>query len=944
MKLALRWITVTLLVVLPPVAAVQCRAGELPPPMAPQIPFDAELYGLSYDVFLANSNVAEAFLLAEKAVASKPRDIVWRRKAAQSAEWSGNSAKALEHWFFLAKELKQQDAVEQSLRFARALGDGTRLKFLLEIRGVDGSPELLREYVAVCELSGIPKDAIAALERQRGGADRKYVLEQLARLYEAVGRPKDAISSLLDKMASYGVSARELLKAASLAYGSKDVVAAYTILTLGKQQIPPAEQEYWQTFGDLAWALQDLSTAGKAARLLVDKGVGRDVDYQRLIMLTREKDPGRAYDIAMEAWGRLGKGGYLITLLELGLAQKSYKELIAVIQKSRQSALLESMEESSYYWQLVAQVYRGVGDLPASMRSYQKALALSPNDISLAEGYIWQLLDLGQKEELQKTLEGWKERVQSMPVMFDVYAAAYSYLGDYGKALIYYQARYSKKRNDPSWLAGYADAMEQSGWPEPAFLERLRALHLVRKQMKSGQALSEAERRTLLYSYASLAMRVEPGEAVDRQMQAIMNSPQDTVSRELVIAWAISSGRNDFGRMWYWKEFARMARRPLWVELSQAMDENDRPRIMGLLQKELQRLPYRDAVEGASRIGWIPVAETHAFERFQVNDRDHLLDQQLRTLYGGRPGGFSYHMSLMDQDGVGFVEQHLSHVFAVTPRYSLRIEVGNTNIENLKAGALGEHNSREQNARLGLIMRHERGTAEFAAGVTDGLSRYVTTSLQSDWRVNNRLTMDFALSMGTAGSEGVYMKICGIRDEAKIGVSGAMTPRDMLSLHVSGEYLRDQDRRELGRAVVTESELTHRLLADWPDTNLRAFGGYHHYTKTGMPTGKTLLLVPGEVTDASAYVPATFTQAGVGVNVGQNARTNYTRQWGPFASVDTSWTNTAGVGFHYELGLVGPVFGLDKLELSFSQDSGSFGFGTTALTSRVELLYRYYFE
>lgn len=219
MNSALRWITVFMLAATPLSAAISCRAEEPHAPMAPVAPFDAELYGLSYDVFLANSNVAEAFLLAEKAVVSKPRDMVWRRKAAQSGEWSGNSAKALEHWFFLAKDLHQQDAVEQSFRLARALGDGARLKFLLEMRGFADSPAQLREYVAVCELSGLPEDAIAALEKQRKGADRKYVLEQLARLYEAVGRHTDAIVALLDKAASYGIVPAELLRAASLSYG-----------------------------------------------------------------------------------------------------------------------------------------------------------------------------------------------------------------------------------------------------------------------------------------------------------------------------------------------------------------------------------------------------------------------------------------------------------------------------------------------------------------------------------------------------------------------------------------------------------------------------------------------------------------------------------------------------------------------------------------------------
>ena len=234
MKAALRWLILLLLAVQPLTAAVSCRAEEPPSPMSPVTPFEAELYELSYDVFLANSNPAEAFLLAEKATVSRPRDPAWRRKAAQSGEWSGNSAKALEHWFFLARELNEQDAVDHSFRLARALGDGARLKLLLEMRGVADNMELLREYVAVCELSGLPEDAIAELEKLRGGAERKYVLEQLARLYEAVGRNTDAITAILDKASGYEIEAKELLRAASLAYASGDLLAAYTILTFGK--------------------------------------------------------------------------------------------------------------------------------------------------------------------------------------------------------------------------------------------------------------------------------------------------------------------------------------------------------------------------------------------------------------------------------------------------------------------------------------------------------------------------------------------------------------------------------------------------------------------------------------------------------------------------------------------------------------------------------------
>lgn len=942
MKHALLFMAITTLAVSTLSSVATCRAGEAVTPMGPRVPYDVELYVLGYDVFLANSNPAEAFLVAEKAVAVRPNDFEWRRRAAQSGEWSGHASQALEHWFFIARQTRQQDAVEQAFRLARALGDGSRLKLLLEEHGIENSPTLLREYVSVCEIAGIPEDAIVALERQRGGADRKYVLEQLARLYEAVGRTKDAIAARLDLAASFGVSSTDLLRAASLAYGSGDVLAAYTILSHGRQ-LPATEQAYWETYGDLAWALQDMRTAEKASRLLLESGVAREVDFQRLIMISREKQPDQAYNLALDAWRRFGKGEYLTNLLELGIARKRYVELAALIRDAEKSGSLKSMEDAANFWTLVAQVDRGNGNVSASVRSYQHALALAPTDGTLAAGYVWWLLDLDQRVELRRTLQTWKGREKTMPELTEPFGSAYAYLGENTRALVYFQSVYGQKRTDPSWLAAYADTLEQVGWPEAAFMERLRAMHLARKRMNTETGKGSEDRRTLQIDYARLAIILVPGDATDKVIQGIMRSPQDEISRQLIAAWALSSQRSDLARIWYWREYARMTQRPRWVELSLALENNDRPRIARLLEHDLERLPYRDAIEGAQRVGWTPLAETHAFERFQTNERDHLLDQQIRALYWTHPGWLRYRLSLIDQGGVGFLDQQVSLSTPISKRFSLRLDVGNIDIRAQKSDVLGFYPSSIQSAQAGLVMRHERGTTEIMAGMRDGLSQHATFSLLNDWEIDNRRNLNMAVHMGAPATESVPMQIAGLKDEASMTLLNALTPRDSLMLKVSGRSLRDQERRQLGEGASFESELTHRLLMSWPDTNVRLFGGYNYYAKTGVPSGKTLSLIPpGGAKDASFYVPSSFYQTGVGVSVGQEGRYSYIRDWRPFGAVDMIWNSISDFGYHYELGLLGPVFGLDNLEFAFAQDSGAFG--RSDITTRFDMRYRYHFK
>jgi len=48
------------------------------------------------------------------------------------------------------------------------------------------------------------------------------------------------------------------------------------------------------------------------------------------------------------------------------------------------------------------------------------------------------------------------------------------------------------------------------------------------------------------------------------------------------------------------------------------------------------------------------------------------------------------------------------------------------------------------------------------------------------------------------------------------------------------------------------------------------------------------------------------------------------------------------MGFRYEVGLLGPVFGLDNLEFAFEQDSGAFG--RSEITTRFDMRYRYHFK
>ncbi len=905
----------------------------------PTAPFEPGLYALGYEVFLANKNPGDAFAVAEKAVSVLPGDPVWRRRAARSAEWSGRPDRALVHWSFLASSLSDAEAQREGLRLARLLRDFKALKELLRPQVAAGREDALKEYVAACESIGRPEEAIEALETQRRGANGMYALEQLARLYEKTGRPGDAIAALSELATRYdGIKASLLLSSASLAYGRGDIMAAYKILNLGKATMPSDEHEYWGHLSDLDWALQDTDGAVQASRRLVERGKGREVDYQRLIFAAGDAD--EKYRLALQGWRKLKKDTLFMALLEAGTTLNRHKELLALASEPSAAEYPRTLEESSYFWSLMSGVYKMNGRIADSLRCYREALRRSPDDAALTAGFIWLLIELDLRKDLKEVLRALRGRESSRPELYEPLAAAYAHLSDYPKALRFFQARYELKGKDPDWLAAYADTLEMTGFPEAAFLERLRALRITRTRIKKGLGAGE-EQKDLTRTFARLAMRIEPGDPVDRVVGNISQGALDDPLRELVAAWALSTERSDAARLWFWQKYAAMANRPRWIELSLALEINDTDTIERLLRDDLERLPYRDAIEASLRVGRRELSEQLAFDWAGTNPTDHLLYEQIREIFGSHPSFIRDRTTFSDRGGVGVAENTITLSMPVTRRWTFLAEGTQGVRGNLGSGAIGETPGIDVGVRMGIGYRMEKGESFLLVGGRSALESFPFVSGGLEYRPSSRWRILLGLRYSDYADETVPLRIGGTKDAAELSMEYRLTHRDILSGRVSVFAFHDQDRRRLGGGEAVELDYSYLFAFSYPDVRGRVFGGYSGYRRGGMPTGEILKLIPGgRAPDISFFVPESFGQAGLGFSFGQATRDAYSKEWRLFGAADFVWNSRASAGWRYEAGVHGPLFGLDKLYFSILQDSGSYGLSD--MNTTLEIGYRYY--
>lgn len=907
-----------------------------------QASYEPELFELAYSVFMANSSLPEALAVAEKALQTRPLDNAWRTRAAQAAEWSGRPDLALQHWFQLA-ENGAPEARQAALRLSRALNELPLRKKLLEqsLNRGDQSPDLLKEYLAVAEEQGLPQEAYDLLASGRIRNKGDDLLAKQARLAEMLGCPLDAIAAWDQLALLRPLQPDETLKLATLWHGQGNPDQAWQTMQTGARSAPPAALNFWRSYTDLAWSRQEIGEVTRVSRTLLEQGTAVEIDYQRLIMIYQPNEPQQAYATALLGWQRFRTPLYWYTLAESGLRSGHERELTAFLKglKAEERKFLAGDARSRM---MMAQVHRQSGDISSSLTEARAALRLAPDNGDVVSSYLWLLIDLQQTAELRQLTRDWEWRIIRLPELREPLAAALMLLGNPPRALRLYRILAPERQNDPAWLASYADVLEQAGHPESAWIARRQSQLLLAQRLRKPADSAENARRNLL-TKTQLLMHLAPGDALRAAIQRLSAEKQDDFSRGLIMGWAMAGGQTDLARLWNWRALARAGQRLEWASLGLALEENDRTAIADLIESSLERLPYRDAVEGARRSGQTLLAESIAFEQFQIHDRDHLLDKQIRDLYQEHPTRLRARLTLQEQGGVGFLDEVLSLSYPITKRLTLTAELNNTEIRHQRRGILRQYPSSIRGGLLGLQLRHEKGTVRLTGGVTDALYFYPSLELAADWHPYSRLTLDLLLRRGWQATESVPLRIGGLKDEAVIGLTAALTPRDSLSGRLTYRSLRDQKRRSLADSFSVEGEATHRLLIDWPDTNLRFFSGYHHFDRTEAPAGKTGMMIPDSFIDKKGYyVPESFVQVGGGINFGQQYRTVYSRQWLPFGAIDFSWNSVSNAGFRYELGLAGPLFGLDKLEGAFSQESGRFG--SSDINTRTDIRYLYNFN
>ncbi len=143
--------------------------------------FEDKLFDMAYATHTSEGKHDEALKVADQAIKTRPSELAWRKKAADSAELAGRPNRALVYWLYLA-ELGDSTARQSALRLSRSMNDSHLQRYLLErlLLAGDADPETLKEYLNVSEKLGTASQAYNLLSAGLPSANRELLFKKRA--------------------------------------------------------------------------------------------------------------------------------------------------------------------------------------------------------------------------------------------------------------------------------------------------------------------------------------------------------------------------------------------------------------------------------------------------------------------------------------------------------------------------------------------------------------------------------------------------------------------------------------------------------------------------------------------------------------------------------------------------------------------------------------------
>ena len=924
--------------------------------------YEAELYELTYTVYVENGQVEPAYAVAQAAGQAVPEDMQWRQRWAQVAEWTGRSAEALAQWQVVAEQAPTEEAWAALVRLGRGLNDHQAWVLGLEKLDEQSSLSLeeVKDLAMAYEKIGQPEKAVTKLQEVLGKDPQLKLFDYLGLLYERMGHTQEAVAVFSEIDAKFGSTLAMAKKRANLLYQHGKMNEALAILLEKQNEASSVDTDYWKTLGDLAWNLQDDNVARRAYNNLFNQEELLAHELERYVLLVKETQPDRAVELAQQGWNKFSTVGFFFLGLDI-LIQKGKWGAVNQMLEGLTPIQQQRLEPQQQYWLVRAETLSHLGKVGEALLAYQEALRRDPDSREIRLAVMWLLIDHQRLGELKPLLSKWNGLAEKDSRFWGGFATAYMLLGQPREALPYFERKYREDSQDYLWVLYYADALETSGHGERAWRLRQYAWLTLRKEVKTSKDV--VWDRDVTLAYARLALTRETGDRLASIFSKILQRTQDASAQELIVSWYLSREKYDPARFWLWRFYGRQLSKPAFAKIALALVEDDWVAINRLLVAKSPSLDRLQQVAAAKQLNRNRLVQTLAVEGIEESPDSNLyaqilsdsmlsnvsspLDSPQRLPLTGQL--WSYTPNVMTrflfQDRSPLLSQNLEHLWTIPLGRGMEFSPFMSRRWQQIADKDVFRRVPTADTRFGAHVRWNMGSGlgEFTLYHRKALASLTALRGRAQVKWGRRATTEFLAGRNLEADTSVGMFIGGAKDLLRLTHSYQVSKWDNTFLQFDYPRFYSQDRKFLGQGVAIEGAWSHHFRLAYPDLSIRVSGSLQNYSQQSRVSGKLPSLFPSSpsTVPASQVLPEKFHQIEIGGGVGESVLFTYSQAIRPFLFGGVNVNAETGVGGNISGGVNGSLFGQDRLSLFGRYLRG--GFGQNATVTEWGMHYQFWF-
>jgi polysaccharide biosynthesis protein PelB len=899
----------------------------------------AQDFELAWRVYLANRELAGAEQLARRALARGLDPMVWRPRLAQVALWNQDPATALDQDLLMARNSRDEALWAEIDRLAHALND-SRAGLAVSLHRLDldpGNLKVIDSVVADYEQAGDPERALDFLQARAVGPVRAAVLERRAELALRAGHDDLALATWRGLIAEYGPKPDYTLQVARILYGRTQFAAALAALEPAAARAGSADLDYWRMSAMLGTLLQRDDVVLRAGRRLLAGGARDNESIARLLDAADDR-PMALARLAEAAYRHNGDPRTLARAIDgytRARALSRVGSLLAGLGPDR----LADAGQSPDFLLARAEYRRQTGDPVGALDDLHAAMRLAPMRKDVLLALLWMSIDQGRDAELAALMPRYAAEAENHPALISVYAAAWLHLGDPRRALHYYHLE-SGRRDDPLWLLSYAEALDLAQRPGAAWRLRRQVWRDLLARRVSGPALHQAQTE-LTAALASLAGGFADGDRAlglwrsalhadaapssgDADLQDYVGLPPDTavpegvspVLRDAALAWAQSQQADALERAWLAARYVNWLARPASAELSLALAAQDRATVARIVDTRRGELPVDARIDALSMLGRNADAQSEAFAAAERQGANDSLNASLREQLLGTAQALSGGWRSVRQGGLKFDEFTAAAGLRLDDRQALDFSYDQRNQRSDPQQLPGEPGQDHT-----VALRYSRATPDDSQRLTlaqrQGWRGVTPVLLEGSWHDARALNFNFAIGSNQNAGETSQLLLAGMKNLARLG-AGWHDGRWFGDGRVEYDRFYLQDRSFLGEGYLASLEAGYKFRAEYPDYSLRLVYTHGRYSAYGTPSAASAALLPvGTDFSAAAFMPQTFSQTGLLLSFGTDLPDGYSHAFRPYLEAGPIYDSRSHLGGEVTVGLVGSVFGRDRLALYY---------------------------